>query len=49
MARSPSDEPGTGPSATFRLDEGLGFWILTFGSLVMAGLAVAALRRIDWI
>jgi magnesium transporter len=33
----------------FRLDEGPGFWIVTFGSLVIAGLAVAVLRRIDWI
>ena len=33
----------------FRLDEGLGFWIVTAGSLVLAGLAVTALRRIDWI
>ena len=33
----------------FRFDEGPGFWIVTLGSLVLAGLAVAALRRIDWI
>jgi magnesium transporter len=33
----------------FRLDEGPGFWIVVFGSLVVAGLAAAALRRIDWI
>ena len=32
-----------------RLDEGVGFWIVTFGSLVLAGAAVAALRKIDWI
>ena len=32
-----------------RFDEGIGFWIVTFGSLVLAGVAVAALRRIDWI
>jgi magnesium transporter len=33
----------------FRLDEGPGFWVVAFGSLVLAGIAVAALRRIDWI
>ena len=33
----------------FRLDEGPGFWIVVFGSLVIAGLTAAALRRIDWI
>jgi magnesium transporter len=33
----------------FRLDEGPGFWIVAFGSLVLAGIAAAALRRIDWI
>jgi magnesium transporter len=33
----------------FRLDEGLGFWAVAFGSLALAGLAVAALHRIDWI
>ena len=33
----------------FRLDEGPGFWIVTFGSLLLAALAAAALRRIDWI
>jgi Mg2+ and Co2+ transporter CorA len=33
----------------FRLDEGPGFWIVTFASLVLAGLAVTVLRRIDWI
>jgi magnesium transporter len=33
----------------FRLDEGPGFWVVAFGSLVLAGMAVAALRRIDWI
>ncbi len=35
--------------SAFRLDEGAGFWIVTAGSLVLAGLAVAVLRRIDWI
>jgi hypothetical protein len=33
----------------FRLNEGLGFWAVTGGSLVLAAVAVAALRRIDWI
>jgi magnesium transporter len=33
----------------FRLEEGPGFWIVAFGSFVLAGLAVAALRKIDWI
>jgi magnesium transporter len=33
----------------WRLDEGYGFWIVTFGSLVLAGLAASFLRRIDWI
>ena len=33
----------------FRLDEGPGFWIVALGSLVLAGIAAAALRRIDWI
>jgi magnesium transporter len=35
--------------AAFRLDEGAGFWIVAFGSLVLALLAAAALRKIDWI
>lgn len=35
--------------AAWRFDEGVGFWAVAFGSLVLAGLAVAALRRIDWI
>jgi magnesium transporter len=35
--------------AAFRLDEGFGFWFVTAGSLVLAGMAVAFLRRIDWI
>ena len=32
-----------------RFDEGAGFWIVTMGSLAIAGAAVAVLRRIDWI
>jgi magnesium transporter len=32
-----------------RLDEGIGFWIVTLGSLVLAGAVVAVLRRVDWI
>jgi len=35
--------------AAFRLDEGFGFWFVTAGSLVLAGMAVAFLHRIDWI
>lgn len=35
--------------AAFRFDEGPGFWIVAFGSLVLALLAVAVLRKIDWI
>jgi magnesium transporter len=33
----------------FRLDEGPGFWIVIFGSLVVAGAAAAVLHKIDWI
>jgi magnesium transporter len=33
----------------FRLDEGPGFWIVAFGSLGVAAIAVAVLRKIDWI
>jgi magnesium transporter len=33
----------------FRGDEGPGFWIVSLGSLVLAGLAVSVLRKIDWI
>ena len=33
----------------FRLDEGFGFWFVAFGSLVIAGMAVTFLHRIDWI
>ena len=35
--------------AAFRFDEGFGFWAVTFGTIALAGIAVAALRRIDWI
>jgi magnesium transporter len=35
--------------SAFRLDEGPGFWIVAFGSLVLAGFAAAVLHRIDWI
>jgi Mg2+ and Co2+ transporter CorA len=33
----------------FRLSEGMGFWVVTFGCLVVAGLAAWVLRRLDWI
>ena len=33
----------------FRFDEGPGFWIVTFGTVVLALLAAAILRKIDWI
>jgi magnesium transporter len=33
----------------FRFDEGPGFWIVAFSSLVLAGLAAGVLRKIDWI
>jgi magnesium transporter len=33
----------------FRLDEGPGFWLVAFGSLALAGLCAAVLRKIDWI
>lgn len=33
----------------FRADEGPGFWIVSFGSLALAAMAVAVLRKIDWI
>lgn len=32
-----------------RLDEGIGFWIVTVSSLVLAGVAVLVLRKIGWI
>ena len=35
--------------AAFRFDEGPGFWIVAFGSLVLALIAAAVLRKIDWI
>ena len=33
----------------FRFDEGFGFWFVAAGSLVIAGMAVAFLHKIDWI
>ncbi len=33
----------------FRLDEGFGFWFVSLGSFVLAGLAVTMLHKIDWI
>ena len=33
----------------FRFNEGPGFWIVTLGSLILAGVAAAFLRKIDWI
>jgi magnesium transporter len=35
--------------AAFRLDEGPGFWLVTVGTVVLAGIAVSILHRIDWI
>ena len=35
--------------AAFRFDEGPGFWIVAFGSLILALIAVTILRKIDWI
>jgi len=35
--------------SAFRLDEGFGFWLVTFGSLILAGLAAAVLHKMDWI
>jgi magnesium transporter len=35
--------------SAFRADEGPGFWIITFGSMVLAAIAVAVLRKVDWI
>jgi magnesium transporter len=35
--------------SAFRLDEGPGFWIVTIGSLALAGAAAWVLRRMDWI
>ena len=33
----------------FRLDEGPGFWIVTVGCVLLAGMAAAILHKIDWI
>ena len=33
----------------FRLDEGPGFWIVTAGCILVAGMAAAILHKIDWI
>jgi magnesium transporter len=33
----------------FRLSEGVGFWLVTAGCLVLAGVAAAILHRLDWI
>jgi len=35
--------------AAFSGSEGSGFWIITIGTLLLAGIAIAILRRIDWI
>ena len=35
--------------AAFRADEGPGFWIVTFATVLMALLAAAILRKFDWI
>jgi magnesium transporter len=35
--------------AAFRLDEGPGFWIVTAGCILLAGVAAAILHKIDWI
>ena len=35
--------------SAFRLDEGPGFWIVTAGCIVIAGIAAAILHKIDWI
>jgi magnesium transporter len=35
--------------SAFRLDEGPGFWIVAFASLVLAGVAASVLHKIDWI
>jgi magnesium transporter len=35
--------------AAFRLDEGPGFWIVTAGCVLLAGMAAAVLHKIDWI
>jgi len=33
----------------FRLDEGPGFWIVIFGSMVIAAITAAVLHKVDWI
>ena len=35
--------------AAFSGNEGFGFWAITIGTLVLAGIAIAFLRKIDWI
>jgi magnesium transporter len=35
--------------AAFRLDEGPGFWIVTAGCVLLAGLAAVILHKLDWI
>ncbi|MGD0020128.1 MAG: magnesium transporter CorA family protein [Candidatus Limnocylindrales bacterium] len=35
--------------SAFRLNEGPGFWIVTAGCIVIAGIAAAILHKIDWI
>ena len=35
--------------SAFRLDEGPGFWIVTAGCVLLAGMAAAILHKIDWI
>ena len=35
--------------AAFSGQEGFGFWAITLGTLALAGIAIAFLRRIDWI
>ena len=35
--------------SAFRAEEGPGFWLVTFGSVILAAIAVAILRKVDWI
>ncbi len=35
--------------AAFRAQEGPGFWLVTLGCVVLAGLAAWVLRKLDWI
>ena len=35
--------------SAFRLEEGLGFWVVLVGSLLIAGAMAVVLRKIDWI